>query len=124
MRKRLRRGVLVAALKDHDRAKVVGMPSFGKGSIQYPLRLVTLDDIDPMTGKKININKTGTVRVTIAKLIAPTSGPISGTGIAPHFLEADPDPATGTRSGEGRRVDRSADGARTATDAAERTTRN
>jgi carboxyl-terminal processing protease len=80
--------VLTAALKDHDRAKIVGMPSFGKGSVQYPQRLVTLDDIDPTTGKKIN--KTGTVRVTIAKLIAPTSGPISGTGIAPHFVEADP----------------------------------
>jgi C-terminal processing protease CtpA/Prc len=64
------------------------MQSFGKGSVQYPLRLVTLDDIDPATGKKIN--KTGTVRVTIAKLIAPTSGPISGNGIAPDVLEADP----------------------------------
>lgn len=80
--------VLAAALKDHDRARIVGMPSFGKGSVQYPLRLVTLDDIDPATGKKAS--KSGTVRVTIAKLIAPTSGPISGTGIAPHFLEADP----------------------------------
>jgi C-terminal peptidase prc len=80
--------VLAAALKDNNRAKIVGMPSFGKGSVQYPMRLVTLDDIDPATGKKIH--KTGSVRVTIAKLIAPTSGPISGTGIAPHFLEADP----------------------------------
>ncbi len=80
--------VLAAALKDNNRATVVGMPSFGKGSVQYPLRLVTLDDIDPLTGKKIN--KSGTVRVTIAKLIAPTSGPISGIGINPHLLEADP----------------------------------
>ena len=80
--------VLAAALKDHDRAKVVGMPSFGKGTVQYPLRLVTLDDIDPATGKKVS--KSGTVRVTIAKLVAPTSGPISGVGISPHFVEADP----------------------------------
>lgn len=80
--------VLAAALKDNDRAKVVGLPSFGKGSVQYPMQLMTLDDIDPATGKKIN--KSGTVRVTIARLIAPTSGPINGTGIAPHFLEADP----------------------------------
>lgn len=80
--------VLAAALKDNNRAKIVGMPSFGKGSVQYPLRLVTLDDIDPATGKPIH--KSGSVRVTIAKLIAPTSGPISGIGIAPDFLESDP----------------------------------
>ncbi|MFM8271074.1 MAG: S41 family peptidase, partial [Gemmata sp.] len=80
--------VVAAALKDHDRAKVVGMPSFGKGSVQYPLRLVTLDDINPATGKKVS--NTGTVRVTIARLVAPTSGPISGTGITPHFIESDP----------------------------------
>jgi C-terminal peptidase prc len=78
--------VLAAALKDNNRATLVGMPSFGKGTVQYPLRLVTLDDVDP-TGKRIN--KTGTVRVTIAKLIAPRGGPINGTGISPHFLEAD-----------------------------------
>jgi C-terminal peptidase prc len=80
--------VLAAALKDNNRAKLVGVPSFGKGSVQYPLRLVTLDDIDPATGKPAG--KSGTVRVTIARLIAPTSGPISGAGVAPDFLEADP----------------------------------
>ena len=64
--------VLAAALKDNNRATLVGMPSFGKGTVQYPLRLVSLDD-DP-SGKKAN--KTGTVRVTIAKLISPRSGPI------------------------------------------------
>ncbi len=79
--------VLAAALKDHDRATLVGMPSFGKGTVQSPLRLVTLDDIDPTTGKKVN--KSGTVRITIAKLIAPTSGPISGVGITPNFVESD-----------------------------------
>jgi C-terminal peptidase prc len=80
--------VLAAALKDNGRAKLVGVPSFGKGSVQYPLRLVTLDDLDPATGKAAG--KGGTVRVTIARLIAPTSGPISGAGVAPDFLEADP----------------------------------
>ena len=78
--------VLAAALKDNNRATLVGMPSFGKGTVQYPLRLVTLDDLDP-TGKKIP--KTGSVRVTIAKLIAPSGGPINGVGITPHILEAD-----------------------------------
>lgn len=78
--------VLAAALKDNDRATLVGMPTFGKGTVQYPLRLETLDDVDP-TGKKVS--KTGTVRVTIAKLISPRSGPINGVGVIPHFLEAD-----------------------------------
>jgi|SRR5579883_887369 len=78
--------VVAAALKDHDRATLVGMPSFGKGSVQYPLRLVTLDDVD-RNGKKIP--KTGTVRITIARLIAPRGGPINGVGVNPHFLEAD-----------------------------------
>ncbi len=78
--------VLAAALKDNGRATLVGLPSFGKGSVQYPLRLVALDDIDPTTGKRIG--KSGTVRVTIARLIAPTSGPISGVGVVPHFPEA------------------------------------
>ncbi len=76
--------VLAAALKDNDRATLVGMPTFGKGTVQYPLRLVTLDDPD---GKKPG--KTGTVRITIAKLIAPRSGPINGVGVTPHHLEAD-----------------------------------
>ena len=78
--------VLAAALKDNDRATLVGMPTFGKGTVQYPLRLMTLDDLDP-SGKRVS--KTGTVRVTIAKLISPRSGPINGVGVTPHFLEAD-----------------------------------
>lgn len=82
--------VLAAALKDNNRATLVGMPSFGKGTVQYPLRLVTLDDIDPTTGKPGKLSKTGTVRVTIARLIAPTSGPITGTGVGPHVVESDP----------------------------------
>ncbi|QJW99368.1 S41 family peptidase [Frigoriglobus tundricola] len=77
--------VLAAALKDNNRATLVGMPSFGKGTVQYPLRLVTLDD-DPTSKRP---QKSGTVRLTIAKLIAPRGGPINGVGISPHYLEAD-----------------------------------
>ena len=34
------------ALKDHNRATLVGMPTFGKGAIQYPVRLDSLDEKD------------------------------------------------------------------------------
>lgn len=81
--------VLAAALKDNNRATLVGMPTFGKGAIQYPLKLVSLDDVDDQG--KPRSNRSGMVRLTIAKLIAPRGGPINGVGIPPHILEADPE---------------------------------
>ncbi len=78
--------VVAAALKDNNRATLVGMPSFGKGSMQFPMKLTAFDETDA-NGKKVN--KTGTVRLTVARLIAP-GGAFHGTGIAPHVLEADP----------------------------------
>lgn len=80
--------VLVAALKDHERATLVGMPTFGKGAVQFPLRLDWLDEKDP-SGKP-KTSKTGGVRLTIAKLIAPRGGAINGIGVNPHILAADP----------------------------------
>jgi carboxyl-terminal processing protease len=80
--------VLAAALKDNERATLIGMPTFGKGAIQYPLKLVSLDDTDDQG--KPRINRSGTVRLTIAKLIAPKSGAINGVGISPQILEANP----------------------------------
>ena len=80
--------VFAAALKDNNRAPLIGMPTFGKGAIQYPLRLAALDEIDE--NGKPKTNKSGGVRLTIAKLIAPGGGPINGVGISPHVLEANP----------------------------------
>ena len=80
--------VLAAALKDNNRAPLIGMPTFGKGAIQYPLRLAALDELDE--NGKPKTNKSGGVRLTIAKLIAPRGGPINGVGISPHVLEANP----------------------------------
>ncbi|HEX4611674.1 MAG TPA: S41 family peptidase, partial [Urbifossiella sp.] len=64
--------VLAAALRDNQRAVLVGVPTFGKGTLQFQLRL----------------SGSGSVRVTIARLVAP-SGPLS-VGVSPHVLEADP----------------------------------
>ncbi|MBN9521026.1 hypothetical protein J0H58_21325 [bacterium] len=64
--------VLAAALRDNHRAVLVGEATFGKGTLQFLLRL----------------NGSGSVRVTIARLVAP-SGPLSA-GVTPHVLESDP----------------------------------
>jgi carboxyl-terminal processing protease len=80
--------VLAIALQEHNRATLVGMPTFGKGAIQYPLRLDSLDEKDP-DGKPRTI-KTGGVRLTIAKLISPRGNSINGVGITPDIMEADP----------------------------------
>ncbi|HYH66237.1 MAG TPA: S41 family peptidase, partial [Urbifossiella sp.] len=64
--------VLAAALRDNQRAVLVGVATFGKGTLQFPLKL----------------SGPGAVRVTIARLVAP-SGPLSA-GVLPHLPEADP----------------------------------
>lgn len=63
--------VLAAALRDNQRAVLVGVPTFGKGTLQFPLKLTS----------------SGSVRVTIARLVAP-SGPLAA-GVTPHRHEAD-----------------------------------
>jgi carboxyl-terminal processing protease len=80
--------VLAAALKDNNRATLIGMPTFGKGTIQYPIRLIALDELD--SSGKPQSARSGAVRLTIAKLIAPRGGAINGIGITPHIMEADP----------------------------------
>lgn len=79
--------VVAAALRDNNRAVLVGTPSFGKGTIQYPLRLAAADDPDDMGKPR---GKSGTVRLTIARLIAPGGTPINGAGVTPQFIETDP----------------------------------
>lgn len=79
--------VVAAALRDNNRAVLVGMPTFGKGTIQYPLKLSAADEGEGMNPPR---TKSGTVRVTIARLIAPRGSPINGLGVTPHIVEADP----------------------------------
>jgi len=80
--------VMAAALKDHNRATLIGMPTFGKGAIQYPVRLDSLDDRDARGRPKTN--KSGGVRLTIARLFSPRGTAINGVGVTPDILEADP----------------------------------
>ncbi len=62
--------ILAGALQDHNRAKVVGETSFGKGSVQ------TI----------VDIGKLGTLKITIARWYTPSGRNISHTGITPDIV--------------------------------------
>jgi carboxyl-terminal processing protease len=74
--------VAAAALKDNQRATLVGMPTFGKGAVQHPFALRGGDDPPPAGG--------GVLVVTVAKAFAPGGGAIQGVGVLPHLVEPDP----------------------------------
>ena len=59
--------ILAGALKDYNRAKLVGEKSFGKGSIQEPL------DFDAGSG----------LHITVAKWLTPKGFWVNGTGLEP-----------------------------------------
>ena len=79
--------LVAAALKDNNRATLVGMPSFGKGAVQYPVKLTSLDGVDD-TGKPLA--RSGSVRLTIARLLSPRGVPLNGVGVIPNVIEPDP----------------------------------
>lgn len=66
--------MLAGALKDNGRAKVIGQPTFGKGTIQqvFPLDKAPLDKTP------------GGIRLTVARFDSPTKTPYTGRGIVPH----------------------------------------
>ena len=78
--------VLAGSLKDHQRATLIGLPTFGKGTIQFPVRLGALDD-NPESGPR---GRSGAVRLTIARFVSPRGSAINGQGVSPHILEPDP----------------------------------
>ena len=79
--------VVAGALKDNHRATLVGLTTFGKGTIQFPFRLAALDEVDDAGRVR---SRSGTVRVTIARMTSPRGVPITGVGVTPHVPEADP----------------------------------
>ncbi|HLF74261.1 MAG TPA: S41 family peptidase, partial [Anaerolineales bacterium] len=60
--------ILAGALQDYERAKLVGVQSYGKGSVQNRVPLS---------------NDQGAARVTIAKWLTPEERAIDGVGLAP-----------------------------------------
>jgi carboxyl-terminal processing protease len=74
--------VLAAAWKDHQRAYLIGMPTFGKGAVQGKIRLQAADQLDKP-------NRSGSVVVTLAHAFRPNGDAINGSGVVPHQLESD-----------------------------------
>jgi carboxyl-terminal processing protease len=62
--------VLAGALKENERAILVGQTTYGKGSIQEVMELKRAP---------------AAIRITLAKLFSPTGQAYNGAGVAPHF---------------------------------------
>lgn len=71
---------MAAALKENQRAVLVGMPTFGKGTIQVYLALATNDE-----------TPAGAVRLTIGRFFGPGDAPIERFGIMPTIPESVPE---------------------------------
>jgi carboxyl-terminal processing protease len=61
--------VVAGALKENNRARLVGQTTFGKGSIQ------TMIQFDKVPAG---------MRITVAHFLSPTNQPYHGQGVAPH----------------------------------------
>jgi C-terminal peptidase prc len=75
--------VLAVALRDNRRAKLIGTATFGKGSVQKVVAFTTAEEMDADTGKP---KPRAAVRITLARLIAPSGNPITGVGVTPDEL--------------------------------------
>ena len=62
--------ILAGAMKDHNRAKLVGTQSFGKGSVQEVI------DVTPDT----------ILKITVAKWLTPNGNSISEKGLTPDYV--------------------------------------
>ncbi len=63
--------VVAGALKENERALLVGQPTYGKGSIQ----------------KLLTLQAGGGLYLTLARFYAPRGQPFAGVGVTPHISE-------------------------------------
>ena len=78
--------VVAMALKDQGRATVIGMPTFGKGVVQFPFKLSAADGPDAAGTLR---TRSGTLVITIAKVLTASGTPLHRQGVLPDLLEAD-----------------------------------
>lgn len=71
--------ILAGALKDHNRAKIVGTTTFGKGTIQVPQQ----------------INGGSGLHITIAKWLTPNGFWVNDKGLTPDYVIENDDTAEG-----------------------------
>jgi len=71
--------VLAGALKDNNRAYLIGQTTFGKGCTQCILKLPSATGGVP----------TGGMKLTVSRFFSPKGVPYSGRGIVPHFIVED-----------------------------------
>jgi carboxyl-terminal processing protease len=71
--------VLAGALKDNNRATLIGQTTFGKGCTQCVLKLPNALGGVP----------TGGLKLTVARFFSPKGVSYSGRGIVPHILMED-----------------------------------
>jgi carboxyl-terminal processing protease len=74
--------IVAGALQDHRRARIVGMTSFGKGSVQT---IIPLND-----------GEDGALHLTTARYYTPSGRSIQATGIVPDIAVAEGDEANTT----------------------------
>lgn len=82
--------VLAGALKDHQRATLIGQTTFGKGSIQLVLPLAQIP---------------AGIRITVGRFYSPANQPYSGRGVTPNLvMDADGDALVSAARQEARRL--------------------
>ncbi|VTS06368.1 S41 family peptidase [Tuwongella immobilis] len=76
--------VLAAALKENQRATLIGTVTYGKGLLQAMIPLMTGAKRDDM-GQPTPQN--GALRVSIGRLLTPMGTPIQSQGVSPNVVE-------------------------------------
>jgi carboxyl-terminal processing protease len=97
--------IMAAALQDYKRAVIVGMPTFGKGTVQ---RVMSLDELASWMGKMglaVNgdMHETsgiGALKITVQKFYRVNGGSTQLKGVTPDIIL--PDPYAQIEMGEGR----------------------
>jgi C-terminal processing protease CtpA/Prc len=64
--------LLAGALKENQRAFLIGQRTYGKGTVQTVMQL----------------SSTGGMRLTLARFFSPRGEPYTGLGVAPHIVES------------------------------------